>query len=98
MAHHSKPGVAPDRKGQKAASQTLTLPVLHETDQPRGSWLDARFYDKELACLRYEPVRTQHRIKEYYVRSPRDSHSIVSDYYGSASLGGRITRSRPLEY
>jgi hypothetical protein len=98
MAHHIKPVVAPDRKGKKAAGQPPMLPDLHERDQPRGSRLDARFYDKELACLQCEPVRTQHRIKESYVLSPRESHLIVPDYYGSASLGGGITRSRPLEY
>jgi polyphosphate kinase len=87
MAHHSKSEDTPDRKGKRAARQPTTLPVMLETDEPQGSWLDASFYDKELARLQYELVKMQYWIREKGVRVV-----IIFEGRDAAGKGGLIQR------
>ncbi len=87
MAHHSKSEDTPDRKGKKAARQPSPLPAVQETDEPQGSWLDASFYDKELARLQYELVKMQYWIREKGVRVV-----IIFEGRDAAGKGGLIQR------
>ena len=87
MTDRKKSEATPNKHDKKGGKGHPQVPVVEETDEPQGNWLDAKFYSKELARLQYELVKMQYWIREKGVRLV-----LIFEGRDAAGKGGLIQR------